>query len=60
MNLTDETLGPHGGFAKNDLNKNFQIEEETFNDEEEPQTRFKLSPYHDQESIHNYCTHNKM
>ena len=59
MNLTEETLGPHGGFAKNNLNKIFHIDEEAFDDEVEPQTRFKLSPYHDQESMHAYCTQNK-
>ncbi len=59
MNITDETLGPHGGLAKNNLNSMFHIEEERFDNEEEPQIRFKLSPYHDQDSIQAYCTQNK-
>ena len=59
MNVTDETLGPHGGFAKNNLNSIFHIEEEQFDNEEEPQIRFKLSPYHDHDSIDAYFTLNK-
>ena len=58
MKLTDETLGPHGGFDKNNLNSIFHIEDEMF-DNEEPQIRFKLSPYHDQDSIEAHCKQNR-
>lgn len=59
MNLNEEILEPHGGFAKNYLNNLLHLEDETFDDEEECQLRFKLSPYHDEESINTYCEANK-
>jgi len=58
MNLTDELLEPHGGFSKNYLNSILNVDDEIPNDEE-PQIRFKLSPYHDIDSIREYCTQNE-
>jgi len=58
MNLNEETLEPHGGFAKNYLNNLLHLEDEIFDDDEGPQLRFKLSPYND-ESINAYCVSNK-
>ena len=60
MNLTDETLSPHGGLAKNNLNDIFDLDDEYINEDDfAMQTRFKLSPYHDENNIKDYSNLNK-
>ena len=60
MNLTDETLRPHGGFKKNNLNDIFHLEDEYINEEDfQIETSFKLSPYFDETNIGEYCNLHK-
>ena len=58
MNLTEEVLRPWEGFSKNNLNDILQLQDDAFIDEVVTQDSFKLSTYHDQESIKDYCQSN--
>ena len=58
MNLTEEVLRPWGGFSKNNLNDILHLQDDAFIDEVVTQNTFKLSTYHDQESIKDYCQSN--
>ena len=59
MNLNEETLEPHGGVSKNNLEEIFHIDEEYTNEEDfEIETRFKMSPYYDHTNINEYCNKN--
>ena len=60
MNLTEETLGPHGGFKKNNLKDIFHLEDEYINEDDfQMETSFKLSPYYDEANIGEYCNLHK-
>ena len=60
MNLTEETLGPHGGFKKNNLKDIFHLEDEYINEDDfQMETSFKLSPYYDEANIAEYCNLHK-
>ena len=59
MNLIDETLEPHGGVSKNNLDEIFHVDDEYINDEDfQIDTRFKMSPYYDHTNIKEYCNKN--
>ena len=60
MNLIDETLEPHGGVSRNNLDEIFHIDDEYTNEEDfQIDTRFKMSPYYDHTNISNFCNNNK-
>ena len=60
MNLIDETLEPHGGVSRNNLDEIFHIDDEYTNEEDfQTDTRFKMSPYYDHTKISNFCNNNK-
>ena len=56
--LTVQTLGPHGGLLKNNLNDILHLENDVDSNFEN-EMRFKLSYYHDDQTMQNYCTKNK-
>ena len=56
-NLTAQTLGPHGGILNNNLNDILHLENESENDMDN-EVQFKLSYYHDDQTIKNYCKRN--
>jgi hypothetical protein len=56
--ITEQTLGPHGGISANNLNSILQLDNVSdFDDENE--ITFKLSRYHDDQTIKEFCTNNK-
>ena len=60
MNLIDETLEPHGGVSRNNLDEIFHIDDEYTSEEDfQIDTRFKMSPYYDHTNISNFCNNNK-
>ena len=55
--LTERTLGPHGGLMANNLNSILQMENDSeFEDDDE--ILFKLSQYFDDQTIKNFCEKN--
>ena len=56
--ITEQTLGPHGGISANNLNSILQLDNDSDFDDEHDIT-FKLSRYHDDQTIKEYCTNNK-
>ena len=57
MNLIDETLRHLGGTINNNLNNALHLDK-TLDDEIETMTEFKLTPYHDIDTIIQYITQN--
>ena len=59
MNLIEDTLEPHEGVSKNNLDEIFHIDDEYINEEDfQIETRFKMSPYFDHTNINEYCDRN--
>ena len=55
--LTEQTLGPHGGLMANNLNSILQMENGSeFEDDDE--ILFKLSQYFDDQTIKDFCVKN--
>ncbi len=55
--LTEQTLGPHGGLMANNLNSILQMENDS-DFEDDGEISFKLSHYHDDQTIKGFCTKN--
>ena len=56
--ITEQTLGPHGGISANNLASILQMDNDSdFDDENE--ITFKLSHYYDDTTIKEFCINNK-
>ena len=53
--ITAQALGSHGGLTANNLNSILQLDNDS-NYDQDDQLSFKLSHYHDDQTISNFCS----